>query len=113
MTFEEYEAFCKKLALYPKTPTVAGRSIVYPVLGLVGEAGEIAEKVKKLLRDKNDTLDEAARREIGKELGDVLWYLCRCAAEFGFSFEEIANMNVEKLSSRHERGVVHGDGDNR
>ena len=113
MTFEEYETRCGETALYPATPAVAGKVSLYPVLGLVGEAGEIAEKTKKLIRDKGNTLDESSRQEIGKELGDVLWYLCRCANEFGFSFDEIARRNIEKLSSRKERNVLHGDGDNR
>ncbi len=79
----------------------------------MGEAGEVAEKVKKLIRDKNNVLDEAARREIAKEVGDVIWYICRCSVELGFSFEEVVQMNLEKLNSRLEREKLHGDGDNR
>ena len=109
MTFEEYEEFCKKTAVYPEQ----GNNLIYPTLGLVGEAGEVAEKVKKLIRDNNSVLDETLRREIAKEVGDVMWYVCRCAAELGFSFEEVARMNVEKLHSRLERQKLHGDGDNR
>lgn len=109
MTFQEYQEFCEKTTIYPEH----GKNLIYPTLGLVGEAGEVAEKVKKLIRDKSNVLDESMRREIAKEVGDVVWYVCRCAVELGFSFEEVMKMNLEKLNSRLEREKLHGDGDNR
>ncbi len=109
MTFGEYQEFCKKTAVYPER----GKNLVYPTLGLVGEAGEVAEKVKKLIRDRGNVLDETTKKEIAKEVGDVIWYVCMCAVELGFSFEEVVQMNLEKLRSRLAREKLHGDGDNR
>jgi NTP pyrophosphatase (non-canonical NTP hydrolase) len=76
---------------------------------LAGEAGEVTEKVKKMLRD--GTVPD--KKEIAKELGDVLWYISALAGDFGISLEEIAQMNYEKLKSRQERNVISGSGDNR
>ncbi len=83
------------------------------VLGLVDEAGEVAGKLKKLYRDKKGILDDDYKKLIAKELGDVLWYLSALSRKLGFSLSEIAEMNLEKLNSRKERGRLHGDGDNR
>ncbi len=113
MDFDTYQAESRKKALYPDI----GNNFVFPTLGLVGEAGEIAEKVKKLIRDKNtatpETVASSDREEIQKELGDVLWYLSQLASEFNLSLNDVAQVNLEKIASRHDRGVVHGDGDNR
>lgn len=87
--------------------------IVYPTLGLVGEAGEVAEKVKKILRDKQGVIDDEERRTVGLELGDVLWYIVALANEFDYTLEDIARMNIEKLTSRKARGTIHGNGDDR
>ncbi|NCU29667.1 hypothetical protein EOM60_03580 [Candidatus Saccharibacteria bacterium] len=83
------------------------------ILGLVGESGEIAEKFKKILRDKQGKISETDRQEILKELGDVLWYVNSTAHLLGSSLEEVAKMNNEKLASRKSRGEIHGSGDNR
>lgn len=88
-------------------------NIIYPTLGLVGESGEVAEKVKKVLRDHNGMFEDETRQAIALELGDVFWYLATLSYELGFSLKEIAEMNYEKLKSRKERNVIHGDGDNR
>jgi NTP pyrophosphatase (non-canonical NTP hydrolase) len=109
MTFEEYQQKSRKTAKYPDV----GASFVYPTLGLVGESGEVAEKVKKIFRDKGGVVDDETRDVIKKELGDVLWYIAQIATEFGLSMDEIASTNIEKLYSRLERGVINGDGDNR
>jgi NTP pyrophosphatase (non-canonical NTP hydrolase) len=106
MTFDEYQKESRKTAKYPNI----GSNFVYPTLGL---AGEVAEKIKKVLRDKGGVIDEATRREIRKELGDVLWYLTQIGAELGMTLEDIANENIKKLSSRLERGKLNGSGDNR
>lgn len=84
---------------------------VYPSLGLNGEAGEVADKVKKLYRDKPDY--DLAIKDIAKELGDTLWYLSEVARHFGFTLQEIAQMNIKKLADRRARNVIHGAGDNR
>ena len=109
MTFEEYQKKARETAIYPNKDN----NFVYPVLGLVGEAGEVAEKIKKVLRDNNGVIDEAKKQEISKELGDVLWYLAQVAFELGLSLEDVACLNIEKLNSRKDRGKLSGSGDNR
>lgn len=88
-------------------------NIIYPTLGLVGESGEVAEKIKKLLRDHDGVLDDEMKRYIALELGDVFWNLVTLSYELGFTLQEIAEMNYEKLKSRKRRNKIHGDGDNR
>lgn len=90
-----------------------GDKILYPVLGLNGEAGEVAEKVKKVLRDKNGVFDDEAKHDIAKELGDALWYINATANDIGYTLEEIMEINITKLLSRKSRGVINGSGDNR
>jgi len=109
MTFEEYQKQSRKTAKYPNS----GNNFVYPTLGLAGESGEVAEKIKKVLRDKNGVIDEATKQEIKKELGDVLWYVTQLGTELGLSLEEVAAENIKKLFSRLERGKLGGNGDNR
>jgi NTP pyrophosphatase (non-canonical NTP hydrolase) len=83
------------------------------VLGVVGEAGEVADKWKKVLAYHNGEFTDEDIAEIGKELGDVIWYVAALAESLGISFGNIAQQNLEKLHSRHTRGVVRGAGDNR
>lgn len=109
MNFKEYQETSRKTALYPDL----GNNFVYPTLGLSGEAGEVAEKIKKVIRDKGGVIDEMTREEIKKELGDVLWYLSQIASELKLSLEDVAQFNIEKLQSRMERNMIQGDGDNR
>jgi len=109
MDFKEYQTKSRETALYPDK----GNNFIYPTLGLCGEAGEVAEKIKKALRDKGGQIDEETKVEIEKELGDILWYLAQIATELNLDFDQIANKNIEKLFSRKERGVLHGNGDNR
>ena len=109
MDFEEYQKKSRETAIYPNK----GSNFVYPVLGLVGESGEVAEKIKKILRDNNGIVDEEKREEIKKELGDVLWYIAQLATELGLSLDEIARFNIKKLQSRKRRNKLHGSGDNR
>lgn len=109
MTFEEYEKLAAKTAIYPKR----GNNLFYPVLGLTGEAGEVAEKFKKLIRDKNYKIDAEFKDAVKKELGDVLWYIAAICFELGISMEEVAKTNIEKLARRQQRNKLHGTGDNR
>jgi NTP pyrophosphatase (non-canonical NTP hydrolase) len=88
-------------------------SIVYPTLGLVNEAGEVAGKVKKIFRDRGGVITDDDRTALKKELGDVLWYLTQICTELDLSLEEVAEANLEKLFSRLERDAIRGDGDNR
>ncbi len=109
MRFSEYQARSRETAVYPD----AGNNIVYPALGLCGEAGETAEKVKKAIRDDAGTLTEERREAIAAELGDVLWYVAQLATEADLDLERIAAANLEKLASRQRRRVLHGSGDDR
>lgn len=83
------------------------------VLGLLGESGEVAEKFKKILRDKAGKISDEDRQEMAKELGDILWYVNSTAVLLGLTLEEVASKNIEKLASRHDRGLINGSGDNR
>jgi NTP pyrophosphatase (non-canonical NTP hydrolase) len=87
--------------------------LVYPTLGLVNEAGELAGKVKKIFRDKEGVISEADRAALKQELGDVLWYLAQICTELGLSMEDVAAANVEKLRDRLERNKIRGEGDER
>jgi len=109
MTFEEYQKKSRKTAKYPD----ADSNFIYPTLGLVGEAGEVAEKIKKVLRDDGGEIMPDKKDEIEKELGDVLWYVSQIATELGLELDKVAEKNIEKLYSRLERGKIGGSGDNR
>lgn len=111
MTFDEFQARASATAVYP-----ASTGLMYCALGLAGEAGEVANKVKKIARgDYNGKPDEAerVRQEIVKELGDVLWYVAMVATECDTALGDVARMNVEKLAARAARGTLQGEGDNR
>ena len=109
LSFQQYETRAGETARYPGR---GSGSLVYPVLGLNGEAGEVAEKLKKIVRDRGGEVGDE-RAALIKELGDVLWYVAACCHELGVSMEEVAQGNLEKLASRRERGVLHGSGDER
>ncbi len=87
--------------------------IVYPTMGLVNEAGEVAGKIKKIFRDRDGNISDKDRQDLKKELGDVLWYLAQICTELDLSLEEVAEANLVKLFSRLERGTIRGDGDDR
>jgi NTP pyrophosphatase (non-canonical NTP hydrolase) len=110
MTLEEYQ----KQAL---TTVISSdnefRDLLHWVLGINGEAGEIAEKVKKIIRDKQGEVSDEDKAEMAKEIGDVLWYLAVFAHHLGVPLEEVAKQNLDKLQSRKARGVLGGSGDNR
>ncbi len=109
MTFEEYQKLSRQSAKYP----TCGASFVYPTLGLASEAGEVADKFKKIIRDENGIISEHKKTEIAKELGDVLWYVSQISSELNIPLDEVAKLNLEKLRSRMERGKISGSGDNR
>jgi NTP pyrophosphatase (non-canonical NTP hydrolase) len=110
MNFQDYQHQAAQTAIYPK---VGGHGFVYPVMGLAGEVGEVSEKLKKVIRDKNGHIDEATRAELAKELGDVMWYVAQLATELDLKLADVARNNIEKLLSRQERNLLKGDGDNR
>ena len=99
MKFEDYQAEAKQTALYPNRL----KNLEYPTLGLAGEAGEVANIVKKIQRDYGGTITDDTRAKLKDELGDVLWYISACADELGLTLTEIAEFNVEKLAKRHNR----------
>ena len=102
-----YQKSAKATAIYPRD-----YSIVYPAIGLAGEAGEVANKVKKLIRD-NPNMSDDIKKSIGDEIGYVLWYCAVLADDLGESLSEIANRNLEKLANRQKLGKLHGSGDKR
>ncbi len=109
MNFDEYQTRSRETAIYPDR----GSNYVYPTLGLAGEAGEVAEKVKKVIRDKNGIMDQETKEKLSKELGDVLWYVAQLATELDLSLDDVAEANITKLQSRKERGSLSGSGDMR
>ena len=86
---------------------------VEKILGLVGEAGELADKYKKIIRDRASQISDTDREELVKELGDVLWYVATLARYLGVGLGEVATKNVAKLSDRYQRHLIQGEGDNR
>ena len=108
MKLNEYQVEAYKTAVFPE-----GLWVVYPTIGLSGECGEVCEKVKKVFRDKNGVFAEEDLQAISKEMGDVLWYLAAIASNLGISLDDVAEMNLKKLNSRMERGVLQGNGDDR
>ncbi len=109
MDFKEYQEKAWTTAIHPN----AGDNYVYPTLGLVGEAGEIANKVKKIERDAGGEMSEEARQALGAELGDLLWYLAALATELKLNLGILAEENLAKLQDRKVRGVLQGSGDDR
>ncbi len=116
MTFEEYQR--RALTTDSFGAPTAKRAITDPgyvakILGLVGEAGEVAEKYKKMIRDGIEHPSEEQTQELRKELGDVLWYIAVLSEYLGITIEEVAQINLDKLADRHARGVIKSKGDNR
>ena len=106
MNFNEYQKLARSTAVYPEE-----HKVVYPALGLCGEAGEVADKIKKTIRG-DSSLDEVTG-SIVDELGDVLWYLAILADDLGVELEDVAQWNIDKLNRRWRKGNIKGDGDNR
>ena len=86
---------------------------VYPVMGLAEEAGEVSGKFAKAVRDCKGVISEERKTEIVKELGDVCWFVAEICTLLNVSMEEVMQKNIDKLTSRKERGVIKGEGDNR
>ena len=113
MDFNDYQTKSRKTAIYPN----AGDDFMYPALGLLAEAGEVADKLKKHIRDDNihkpSELSAEQKQELAKELGDVIWYITQLATELEADLGAIAQMNIDKLYSRLDRDKLGGSGDNR
>ena len=126
MKMNEYQRRARITAIYPKE-----LKVIYPALGLAGEAGEVCEKIKKGMRgdlaeeiksnkqsvskwfDNAGKLQRESNARIGKELGDVLWYVANLATDLGLDLDDIATKNIDKLRDRERRNVLQGDGDDR
>ena len=108
MNLNDYQKEALVTATYPER-----MRINYPTLGLCGESGEVADKVKKVYRDHNGNFTPEIKEEIIKEIGDVLWYVAVLSHDLGFTLEDVAEANIRKLRSRQQRGMIHGNGDNR
>lgn len=108
MTLNEYQEIALETAVYPEE-----YNIIYPALGMAGEAGEVADKVKKVIRDNNGNFTSIKCEEIAMEIGDVLWCCAVLAERIGYRLDTIARMNNRKLKSRQLRGKLGGNGDNR
>ena len=116
----EYQRAAAKTAFYPDAGEGTIYGLSYLALGLTGEAGEVADKIKKAIRDmklepsqKLSSLSEEWKQQLVKELGDVCWYPAQIATELGVDLEDILAGNIQKLHSRQERNTLHGSGDNR
>ncbi len=108
MSLSNYQLEARTTAIYPLEAKV-----IYPALGLAGEAGEICNKVKKTLRDDGGRLTDDKKEQLIDELGDVLWYIANLATDLGITLDDVARRNMAKLTSRKERGTLQGSGDNR
>ncbi len=109
MDFQAYQQRSRATARYPE----AGANPIYPTLGLCGEAGEVADKVKKVMRDQNGVFSPEVIAALQLELGDVLWYVAQLATELGLELDQVAQANLDKLASRAARNVIAGSGDTR
>ena len=109
MLLNDYQLESRSTARYPD----AGNNLIYPTLGLTGEAGEVADKVKKLIRDRGGVMEQQFKEDLALELGDVLWYVAQLSTELGLSLEQVASANLSKLKSRSQRGTLQGEGDHR
>jgi len=109
MHLNEYQMIARKTAIYPEI----NDNLTYPLLGLCGESGELANKVKKIYRDDFGILTGNMRNDLIEELGDVLWYAANIASELEIDLNSVAKLNLNKLHDRETRGVIQGSGDKR
>ena len=110
-TIITYQQLCTETQIYPRE-----HAVFYPALGLAGEAGEVANKIKKIMRDRNgdvNNLPIELKEDIANELGDCLWYISALATDLGIGLDGIAVENLKKLQKRKEQGTIHGSGDKR
>lgn len=113
MKLDKYQKQAAEFDLFETSVDLKAPGFLEKVLGIAGEAGEVTDKIKKIIRDKGGYASEEDRAEIAKELGDVLWYVANVARYLGVSLSDIAEGNIKKLSSRKNRNKLHGEGDNR
>lgn len=108
LSLNDYQRKALETAIFP-----TDEKIGYLVIALCGEAGEVADKVKKVFRDKDGIFGEADNKAIALELGDLLWYAANLAHAINYDLSEIAQLNIDKINGRLERGTLHGSGGTR
>ncbi len=113
MKFDEYQEKTAKFDLAKATTNLKEVGFIEKVLGLTGEAGETADKIKKILRDKDGVVSDEDRDSVIKELGDTLWYIAAIARYLEVPLSKVAQGNIDKLESRYQRDKLHGEGDER
>ena len=113
MDFNEYQKRAAKCDFFEATSDVKSAGFLEKILGITGEAGETADKFKKIIRDKDGKMSAEDKKAIIKELGDVLWYVAGIARYLDTPLSEVAEVNVQKLEDRKARNTLHGEGDNR
>ena len=113
MDFDDYSNKAAKYDLSEATSDLKSVGFIEKILGLVGEAGETADKIKKILRDKNGVVSNEDKDLIVKELGDTLWYIAAISRYLNVPLSEVADNNIKKLESRYQRNMLHGEGDKR
>lgn len=113
MDFNEYQKKCAKTDVGTSAQDCLEPGWLYYMMGVVGEAGEMVEKIKKLFRDKKGIVDDEFKEMLVKEIGDYHWYSARLCSAFDIDYEDVARKNIEKLYDRMERNKLHGDGDER
>lgn len=113
MDFDRYQEEIKKYDTFTPVKNVKEPAFTEKIMGLAGESGEVVEKFKKVIRDRDGVLTEQDREEINKELGDVVWYIASLARYLDIPFSEVIRVNLEKSADRLKRNKIHGSGDNR
>lgn len=113
MEFNEYQKRAAKCDFFGATSNVKSAGFLEKILGITGEAGETADKFKKIIRDKDGKMSDEDKESIIKELGDVLWYVASIARYLDTPLSEVAESNIKKLEDRKARNTLHGEGDNR
>ncbi len=114
MDLDDYQVSARRTAIYREVTGEGSQlAIAYTALGLAGEVGEVADKVKKIIRDSKELNDIEVLNDLEKELGDVLWYFALCCDELGLNPNEVAHKNLDKLAKRQEENKLRGSGDNR
>ena len=113
MEFDDYQKKAKKYDFFEATADLKSVGFIEKILGLVGEAGEAADKIKKIFRDKDGVVSDEDKELVIKELGDTLWYIAGISRYLEVPLSEVASMNIDKLESRYKRNKLHGEGDKR
>lgn len=113
MDFNQYQRAAQDFAVYPDNGAQTVNEVVYTTLGLNGEAGELADHVKKIIRDDHGEITNERQRALIRELGDCLWYVAMCASELGVTLADVASINIGKLTGRKVNDTLRGGDESR